>query len=596
MPSYKLFYMISNIRGILLLAFISMLSIGMKAADRDSTEMLSIAHSFFNGTAARSKSNTSASSKNVVRKRLSTDMFNVYDNSGKQFVVVAKDDKYKAVIGYSDNSAFPDTLPDGLKWWLRKAESSMKTNSTNGIVKMTSSEILSSMTSANAVAATVSPFITTKWGQDSPYNLLTPKINGEHTYTGCIATAMAQCLKYEQYPTASKGTGTYTVATVSSGRNGRKDTTTTSYNYNFGQYTYNWSAMTDTYGSSYTTEAATAVSQLMMDCGAASKMEYMSDGSGATIYDATRGFFDYLQCDSNSIRFYDRDCYSDSLWTSMIYEELNAGYPVLYTGQDTDDGGHAFIFDGYDADGRVHVNWGWKGLADGYYDISLLNPERTGYDLSFSTYQMMITGIRTTTNKRSYQSQWLVYDDMKITKGNTSLSLRIGGFCNYGVRDFIGNIGLVAKKGSTYTALYTISTSNENVATFYGLYDYSPMQRISVSGLANGTYTLMLASKGQEESSWQPALIYGDVIGTYTLVKTGSNNYTITAGSLTTGIDETEIADTVADDGTTRVYNTTGQLIYSAPTSSFSQSDIPSYDGVVIIKQGSTVKKVSLNN
>lgn len=569
-----------------------LISVVTYAADRDSTEMLSIAHSFFNDNTVTKGKGLSSSKSLTVRKKFSSDMLCVYQASDNRIVVVAKNDRYKAVIGYSDDTSLSDTLPDGLKWWLAKADSSMKLNAANGVVKKTSAEILSSMTSVSAVVATVTPFIKTKWGQEGAYNLLTPKINGVNTPTGCIATAMAQCLKYYQYPETSKGMGSYTVTTVSS-KNGRKDSTATSYKYTFGQYTYDWNNMTDTYGSTYTTEAAKAVSQLMMDCGAASDMDYMSDGSGATIYDAARGFFDNMQCDSNSIRFYDRDLYSDSLWTSMIYEEINAGYPVYYTGQDADDGGHAFLFDGYNADGYVHVNWGWTGTADGYYDISLLNPGMTGYNLSYSTYQMMITGIRTTTGMRSYQSQWLVYDDMKITKNNTSLSLNIGGFCNYGVRDFIGKLALVAKKGSSYTALLTISFRNPNVATFYGLLNYSSM--INVSSLADGTYTLMLASKGTEETSWQPALAYDNVVSTYTLVKSGSS-CTLSAG-VTTGIDDTEIIDdaTVAD-GTTRVYNTAGQLIYSVPTSDFSQGDIPVHNGIVIIKQGEKTQKVVINN
>jgi hypothetical protein len=57
----------------------------------------------------------------------------------------------------------------------------------------------------------VEPFIKTLWGQGDPYNFLTPEINGKHTPSGCVATAMSQIMKYYTYPAQGKGMGYYTI-------------------------------------------------------------------------------------------------------------------------------------------------------------------------------------------------------------------------------------------------------------------------------------------------------------------------------------------------------------------------------------------------
>ena len=581
---------------------LSLFSIATMAIDRDSTEMQSIANNFFSSKSSSKSRNGSEYAKTVtVRKRLSMNKLDVYQSDDNRFVVLARDNSYNAVIGYSDKTAFPDTLPDGLKWWLAKADSSMQSNITRGVVKMSSSEILNSMTANANVATSVAPFVTTKWGQDAPYNLLTPKINGVSTPTGCVATAIAQCLKNIGYPSTSIGKGSYSVSVIDS----KKDTTTTKYQYNFGQYTYNWSVMTDSYDGSYslTTSklaSANAVSQLMMDCGAAAKMNYMSDSSGALIYDITRGLFDNMQCDSNSIRFYDREYYTDSEWSGMIYQELNAHYPIFYSGQDTDDGGHAFVFDGYDTSGNVHVNWGWDGVADGYYDITLLNPNITGYDFKFSEYQMMTTGIRAKSDLRDYKSQWLLYKDLNVTASGTNVNYTIGAACNYGTMYFKGLIALVAKNASGgYTVLNAITTGNSYAGTMYGISNYSYSKGISLSYLSDGTYTIMLATEGYSgsgeiETTWQPMLAYQGITSAYTLVKNGSTITLTPVKSIQTGIEELEPGITKKGDGITRVYNTQGQILYSAPTSTFSENNIPSSNGLVIIKQGKDVKKITI--
>ena len=48
--------------------------------------------------------------------------------------------------------------------------------------------------------------------------------------------------------------------------------------------------------------------------------------------------------------------------------------------------GHSFIIDGYNEQGMVHVNWGWYGNYDGYFDIALLDVR----GFQFNSYQDMV--------------------------------------------------------------------------------------------------------------------------------------------------------------------------------------------------------------
>ena len=64
--------------------------------------------------------------------------------------------------------------------------------------------------------------------------------------------------------------------------------------------------------------------------------------------------------------------YSDQEWADLIRAELDAGRPVLYMATEPGGAGHAFVIDGYRDDGLVHVNFGWGGYGNGYYDANVL--------------------------------------------------------------------------------------------------------------------------------------------------------------------------------------------------------------------------------
>jgi hypothetical protein len=136
--------------------------------------------------------------------------------------------------------------------------------------------------------------------------------------------------------------------------------------------------MKTVYTSGEIGEAADAVAELMRYCGQAVSMDYGTDGSAAGIspYIMAR-YFGF----GKNARQVVRSLYSSSVWENMIYKEVSEERPVLYGGSSLSDGylfGHQFIVDGYDGNGLFHMNWGWGGKSDGYYVLSLANPDEVG--------------------------------------------------------------------------------------------------------------------------------------------------------------------------------------------------------------------------
>ncbi len=286
-------------------------------------------------------------------------LYVVERGSGSGFVVVAGDDAIgNPVLGYSDRGEFDyENAPDNLKWWLGEYGRLIDYVATNGIV---------SVAEVPTFDRTTEPLIKTKWNQYEPYNELCPKINGERTVTGCVATATAQLMKYYEWPASGTGSKSY----VWNGETLSSD---------FGAHTYQWGLMDDVYDGTNSDAANEAVAQLMYDCGIAAEMNYdlaINGGSGASYFTSAKGLIDYFGY-SKAMLIKQRDYYTYGEWVTMVKDEIDAERPVYYSAQSTG-GGHAFILDGYNSDGYFHVNWGWGGISDGYFSIVALDPDNQG--------------------------------------------------------------------------------------------------------------------------------------------------------------------------------------------------------------------------
>ena len=298
------------------------------------------------------------------------------------YVVVAGDDAApNVVLGYSTGGTFDyETAPENLRWWLDEYGRQMEYMIENGI---TASE----QASAPTFDRNVEPMVTTRWNQDAPYNNMCPTLNGLRTYTGCVATAMAQVMNYHEWPV--RGTGSHSYYDYE----GCEQTLSA----NFGETTYRWDLMLDTYDANSSQESQDAVATLMKHCGVSVDMTYMQQASGALSGNAAQALVQYFGYPAD-VQILSRDYRSYDEWITLIKNEIDAGRPVLFGAQSTA-GGHEFVIDGYNTDGYFHVNWGWGAYLDGYFLIATLDPGDSqgiggGSDSGFKFMQDIIVNVR----------------------------------------------------------------------------------------------------------------------------------------------------------------------------------------------------------
>ena len=115
-----------------------------------------------------------------------------------------------------------------------------------------------------------------------------------------------------------------------------------------------------------------AIAYLMRDIGVAVDMDYTPSESSAGTDDAANAFVNYFRYRADG--YEDKDSYSLAEWKIKLLAELTAGRPIWYRGDDGGTSGHAFICDGYNGAQGFHFNWGWDGIADGFFTLDDLTP------------------------------------------------------------------------------------------------------------------------------------------------------------------------------------------------------------------------------
>lgn len=433
-----------------------------------------------------------------TRVEVADEAFFIFNAGQQRFVIVSADDQMKPVLGYSDKGPFiTESIPGQILSWLwmyvkeREALASAATQA----------DLLSpdAVNSDRSYPEQVEPLLgDIKWNQSTPYNNMCPVYDGERLVTGCVATAMAAVLKYHHYPEKGTGQHAYTSKTLG-----------IASSFDYDATTFDWNNMLPTYAQTGYSEAqATAVATLMKACGVAVDMDYnlaSAGGSGATSYSIVGGLVNYFNYDSN-IRYLMRDYYSSAEWLGMIKKELSERRPILYGGQSTE-GGHQFVFDGYDEQDMVHVNWGWDGQDDGYFEITALNPASPGIGGGtaagggFVYDQSMVTGIQKPTSSSRYISQFIVQNAVQLSSNEvekgTEFNLLLPDFYNVGAA-FDGNIGVLLMNGDATIVLHQ---QTAQLPSMNGWKEYSLSATIPVS-VADGDYTLCVATKGKQESEW----------------------------------------------------------------------------------------------
>ena len=295
----------------------------------------------------------------------------VFDNgSDKGFTIVSGDDELPEIVGYSAHGNSEHLMKtEGCAAFL-KAYQKFVAAFTQGDAK--ARKILAEQRALKADGRYQQPKIDPllgdiAWNQETPYNKMCPEYKGSKlSATGCVATAMAQVMMYYKYPKELKADiPAYTTATnklkVNAISEGEK---------------YDWANMLPTYTEGeYNTTQADAVAKLMFHCGAAVQMDY-GPSSGALV--RPEDMSTYFGYDADLLQKVYRSVYTLAEWKKILDRELEAKRPIIYGGFASNEDGHLFVCDGSDGEGLYHINWGWSGYSDGYFDITLLDPDVRG--------------------------------------------------------------------------------------------------------------------------------------------------------------------------------------------------------------------------
>lgn len=507
-----------------LLAFL-FASLAANARPRNNSEAMQIASGFFSKKNNPADARKSPSALNEVQLLYSQSsdsspeetLLYVYGKKGSNgFVIISGDDRSYDILGYSDSDNFdPENIPDNMKGWLDfyKAEINMLKDrpAISGFTRAV--EKTSNQTTA------VAPLLGgIKWNQGEPFNNLCPVITStnKRTVTGCIATGMAQVMKYHQWPVTGTGSNSYT-----------SETHGFQLSSNFAAVTFDWANMTDTYGSSSTEIQKNAVATLMFNCGVSVNMNYdLSSGASAvTMAKALKTYFGY---DPN-LEYYRRNYYTREEWSDILKSEINAGRPLLYDGQ-SQQGGHLFVFDGYDADDFFHINWGWGGYSDGYFRISALDPSEQGIGGSpggYNSDQGIVVGLQKPGNATTSVAQIYLNDTITYPANTLLLTDNIAftanNMFNRGINSFSGNLGLGLYNSNnefiTALSVSQISTLNPNSGWY--------KKNFYINGgipatVTPGKYKLYVIYRSSNETDWhkvrttvgKPAYVYVTVTET----------------------------------------------------------------------------------
>lgn len=346
-----------NMKKLRLLLLV-LLPLGAFANDIDLQQATQIAKAFASthlAAARGSESMVKTQDVRLVESRTinGAPLYHLFNRKDGGFVLVAGDDAVRNVLAYSDTDTISsiENMPPAMQEMMEAYGTYVQA------VRQRAAS--SSNDDIPAPTIPVSPLIKTKWGQGAPFNNMCPLLNNNRCISGCVATAMAQLMKYYNYP--EKGTGSHSYQW-----NGQTLTVTPS------EHVYKWNSMLQDYSSSFTSDNAIAVAQLMYDCGVVCEAYYGVNLTTASIY---RQFVDYFGYDSGSAWMYKRQT-SNAQWERVINEELLASRPVYYCAQNKSHDGHLFIVDGCDDKNYFHINWGWGGYQDGYFTLTL--PDKLG--------------------------------------------------------------------------------------------------------------------------------------------------------------------------------------------------------------------------
>ena len=411
----------------------------------------------------------------------------------KKFVIISGESKLNELVGYGDKmTENPNDQPPYFKLFLKEYER---------VVKEVRSKAPTT-TPQRPIKRKVEPLLTCKWSQYDPFNKYTPLSNGQHTPTGCVATATAQVMFYNKWP---KNRPQDYIA--STGDDAKKSAT------------YWWDEMKNTTNEMRTEHSRQAVGVLMSDIGKAVNMRYYYRGSDSNLQyacNALRDKFDY------TVRYLDKNFLPANDFLNEVMQEISNGYPVLVVG-----GPHAFVYDGYDEQGLIHTNWGWGGENDGYFDINIVTLNVSGFALNSGTFWDDISVVFAHPNdgkatpfkdiERGLDARTTTSLTIDKTEANRSESFsakieKLGSYSSVkgelGV--FTGKVALALYNDKNeQVKIFNSTASDQTWASIFTSMSFD-VADINFKGIADGNYRLvpvfseMLDIKTKEHGDWKP--------------------------------------------------------------------------------------------
>ena len=372
--------------------FLLLLSPAVNAKKVSEEQALSEAAKFFKASGDDNKRNFTFAGKAATRSNESKPYYVINREEGG-FVIIAGDDRLQKVLGYSKTGTFEsDNLPPQLKELFISLEDKLG--------KIPESKGTHSSWTAETRSESEVLLKTALWNQWEPYNLYTPKFDGETAPAGCLATALAIIMKYNEFP-----------KTAVKPLDHKWYSQGVPYTYDFGKMNIDYSLLRDEYlpDDELTEAEKTAIAEIMYAAQATVNMQFGAQESTAYSQDKPRMYRELFGYDEQC-QFIARMYFSDEEWSDIIQDQLNNNMPVLMDAKN-DSYGHAFVIDGYDTDGYYHVNWGWGGYANGYFAIDDLD--------GYNQYQGISINMRPADDpeaySKTYSRQWI--------DGNTGVSL-----------------------------------------------------------------------------------------------------------------------------------------------------------------------------
>lgn len=442
-------------------------------------------------------------------------VFNVADDGG--FVIVSAEDCATPVLGYSYEGAYPvNKVPQAMQWVMTGIEREIA--AAPAMQKSLGSLERKRIASvAGAKAAEKKTLKTPDWSQEAPFNAMIPG----QPLVGCVGTAMATIMKYHQWPASGRG------------------------NFDGVDFNtpYNWDEMRmDNYRNGYNASEGEAVAQLMYHASKSIDTQYAMSGSSAyevRVPAALSNFFGYDPGVSYKKR---SDVATQQAWDQIVKDEIDAGRPVLYCGQDVS-AGHAFVCDGYEGE-YLHFNWGWGGSANGYFLSTALNPtvSRTHH---YNNLNTIIYNIKPASGSVAEWSpvhitadgnQPGIGSDLTNLGSGKTFKVRVGNLKNLSYSPFSGKIAvaLCDSKGIKKALLCRESNLNLDAMAylFQGFLDFNKCELPDGTRIEDGDVVrLMTLADGAAE--WLP--VAGELLTVNELLPVADAPYTFSI-SLPAGV------------------------------------------------------------